>query len=410
VIFVNEASFRRAIPGPDGPAEGTPARRPHSVRRTTTHDSIRADGMQGPVTVVAAGRDLYTAPDGTPVPISEARVSAVTSYPESVIASISAHPADDRLHALVGRRASSGFRRAVDEAMPAERGTGSVYYQLLDDLPTALLVSGYATLAAAVQRGGGHEGGQQPGQLASVQQLRRRAIPLQTVDMCSGWVDGGAMVSGLEEGIPPFFTGTAAPGASTDDPWAWHAHAAIPAHAMRRRRCLDVWAADEGAAGVEAFFRDSYMDPDGVEMVIHEYTVRAVVDRGTESFRMCKADFGSLPWPECPGALASARRLIGTPVAGLRQRVRSDFTGVGTCTHLNDTLRSLEDVTALANVLQERAALPVDALRPRCRGKAGAWPAGPRSAGGWWPPPRRPGCTWPWRSPSPGRWRATPWR
>ena len=363
VIFVNEVSFRRAIPGPDGPAEGTPARRPHSVRRTTTHDSVRSDGLQGPVTLTAKGRDLYTAPDGTPATLREAGIVAVASHPESVLDSISAEPADGRLRALVGKRASSGFRRAVDEALPAERGSGSVYYQLLDDLPTALLVSGYATLAGAardlVWDMGHHEG---------AQGLRRRALPLQTVDMCSGWVDGGVMVSGLEEGIPPFFTGTLAPGIGTDDPWAWHPHQVLPAHAMRRRRRLDVWAADDAAddatghatggatAYVEAFFRDSYMGTDGVETVVHEYTVRAVVDREAESFRMCKAGFGSLPWPECPGALASAARLAGTPVAGLRQRVRSDFTGVGTCTHLNDTLRSLEDVTALVSVLQERRA------------------------------------------------------
>ena len=352
VIFVNEVPVRRAVPGPDGPAEGTPARRAHSIRRTTTHDSVRADGMQGPVTMIAVGRDLYTAPDSRAATLSEARLDVVTSHPENVIASISADPADGRLPALVGARASSGFRRAVDELMPAERGSGSVYYQLLDDLPTALLVSGYATLAA-VHRDLVWDMSHREG----VQGLRRRSIPLQTVDMCSGWVDGGVMVSGLEEGIPPFFAGTAAPGVGTDDPWAWHAHAATPAGAMRRRRRLDVWAADEATAGVEAFFRDSYMGTDGVETVVHEYTVRAVVDRGTESFRMCTAEFGSLPWPECPGALASAGRLAGTPVAGLRQRVRSDFTGVGTCTHLNDTLRSLEDVTALANVLQERTGL-----------------------------------------------------
>jgi hypothetical protein len=358
VIFVNEVSFRRAIPGPNGPAEGSPARRPHSVRRTTTHDSVRGDGMQGPVTLTAKGRDLYTAPDGSPATLSAAEIVAVTSHPESVIASISADPADDRLQALVGKRASAGFRRAVDQVLPAERGSGSVFYQLLDDLPTALLVSGYATLAAV------HADAAVQGEFARhIGSLRRRAIPLQTVDMCSGWVDGGAMVSGLADGIPPFFTGTPAPGVGADDQWAWHEHHTIPAHAMRRRRRLDVWAADDATddatdgatANVEAFFRDSYMGANGVETVVHEYTVRAVVDRGTESFRMCTADFGSLPWPECPGALASARRLAGTPVAGLRQRVRSDFTGVGTCTHLNDTLRSLEDVTALVNVLQERA-------------------------------------------------------
>jgi hypothetical protein len=35
-------------------------------------------------------------------------------------------------------------------------------------------------------------------------------------------------------------------------------------------------------------------------------------------------------------------------VADLRRRVRQEFTGVSTCTHLNDLLRSLADVGALA--------------------------------------------------------------
>jgi hypothetical protein len=43
----------------------------------------------------------------------------------------------------------------------------------------------------------------------------------------------------------------------------------------------------------------------------------------------------------------SAGRLAGSPVAGLRQHVRDRFLGTSTCTHLNDTLRSLEDIPAL---------------------------------------------------------------
>jgi hypothetical protein len=35
--------------------------------------------------------------------------------------------------------------------------------------------------------------------------------------------------------------------------------------------------------------------------------------------------------------------------------VRAEFTGITTCTHLNDTLRSLEDVEALAPVLARLA-------------------------------------------------------
>jgi hypothetical protein len=32
----------------------------------------------------------------------------------------------------------------------------------------------------------------------------------------------------------------------------------------------------------------------------------------------------------------------------LRQRIRGEFVGTSTCTHLNDTLRALGDVAALA--------------------------------------------------------------
>jgi hypothetical protein len=53
-----------------------------------------------------------------------------------------------------------------------------------------------------------------------------------------------------------------------------------------------------------------------------------------------------LPWVDCPAAL-SASRLAGLPESGLRRHVRDTFLGTSTCTHLNDTLRSLEDIPAL---------------------------------------------------------------
>src|SRR4030095_17065022 len=55
-----------------------------------------------------------------------------------------------------------------------------------------------------------------------------------------------------------------------------------------------------------------------------------------------------LPWVECEAAAASAGRVVGRSVAELRSHVRTDFKGPSTCTHLNDTLRSLDDVAALA--------------------------------------------------------------
>jgi hypothetical protein len=58
---------------------------------------------------------------------------------------------------------------------------------------------------------------------------------------------------------------------------------------------------------------------------------------------------------ECPGAVASAGRLVGMRLAELRTWVRREMTGASTCTHLNDTLRSLADVSALVSALGERS-------------------------------------------------------
>ena len=43
--------------------------------------------------------------------------------------------------------------------------------------------------------------------------------------------------------------------------------------------------------------------------------------------------------------------LTGRARDDLRTRIRADFVGASTCTHLNDMLRALEDVAALARPL-----------------------------------------------------------
>jgi hypothetical protein len=93
------------------------------------------------------------------------------------------------------------------------------------------------------------------------------------------------------------------------------------------------------------------MGEDGFETIIHEYVVDAVVDSETLTFVRAVASPHVLPWYECPQAAASAGRLVGLPLAGLRPSVRADFLGPTTCTHLNDTFRALEDVGALIGCL-----------------------------------------------------------
>lgn len=313
------------------PTVSTPARAPRSLRRTSTTDMLRPDGLLGPLVLVGRARDLYTNAAGEGRVLGEAGYEARVDYvPGREIRSLVSRPANDALERLVGLRASSGFRAALDEAIPEEREALSLLYGLLDDLPVTALVSGFA-MGFAFQ---GHP--VPKGQLS------------QHPDLCAGWRRGGTLLTGVEEtGIVPLVTGPEAPSlARADDPLAWHVLPALPPNGMRRHRRLDL---TPGAKlGVDAFFRDLHVEPEGRHTVIHEYTVRAEVDPEALRFDAIEAKAQALPWVECNPAPASAARLRGRLVRGLRPAVRTEFTGITTCTHLNDTLRSLEDIAGLA--------------------------------------------------------------
>jgi hypothetical protein len=89
------------------------------------------------------------------------------------------------------------------------------------------------------------------------------------------------------------------------------------------------------------------MDRDGAEWVVHEYSATGAFDLVGGRVLDIEAEAHVLPWMECPGAVGSAERLSGMPIAEVRTRVRREFTGSSTCTHLNDTLRSLGDLGVL---------------------------------------------------------------
>lgn len=325
--------------GPRRPTEGTPPRRPRSFRRTTTHTSLRPDGILGPVRMQGLGRDLWTGPERETLTVAEGRLDATIAYLEErslQALTLDPHPGGD-LDGLVGLRVSSGFRRALDRAWAGEDRAGSLMYQLLDELPTAALVSGYAFGAAGLHPPTGSL------------QLSKQA------DICAGWVTGGTMlVEGEKLGHTPPMRGPIAPTlASPGDPDAWHSTGPTGPHAMRRWRRIDVWQAEPGAPlAVESFFRDSHTDEDGVETVVHEYLVTAELEPVGHLFRSCRAEAGALPWMECPGALASASRLTGTAPHDLRDRVRETFVGTSTCTHLNDTLRAMAALPHMASAVE----------------------------------------------------------
>jgi hypothetical protein len=158
------------------------------------------------------------------------------------------------------------------------------------------------------------------------------------------------MTSITRHGRIPVPMGPAAPALEReDDPTGCHAIPRLGEGTMRRRRLLEVSRAQH--LHVFATFRDTHVGPDGVESVLHEYSLTARVDESTGTLHDCVAVPRVLPWNECPDAAASAPRLDGRPLDTIRDLVRRELRGVGTCTHLNDLLRSLGDLSALAPLL-----------------------------------------------------------
>jgi hypothetical protein len=326
--------------GPSDPARSTPARQPGSVRRTSSIDTSRPDGLRSDLVVDARARDLRTGTDGTAGVESEAVLRAQIDGATHKLIAIETTPKVPALDALLGVLVGPGFRRQLDEAVSEERDAGTLLYLLLDDLPGAVLVSGYA-----MQRAGAFD------EIPPERVKDMSTEFLSRDDLCAGWAhDATMMVSVRATGDIPVPIGPPAPVLEPeDDPWSWHAMAPMTPHGMRRRRRLDVLPplVPGGEHRLDVHFRDSHVDEDGAESVVHEYSVTGMVDGAAGQVVDVTAQAHVLPWMECPGAVGSAHRLAGMPLTELRPWVRRELTGVSTCTHLNDTLRSLADVTVL---------------------------------------------------------------
>jgi hypothetical protein len=234
----------------------------------------------------------------------------------------------------VGQQVASGFRALVDQVLPDHREAQTPLYLLLEELPVAMLISGYAQLY------------RRPAEMSA----RAPGLP---ADICAGWKgDGSMMVAIAETGQIPVPMGPAAPALDAEDPLRWHDMPDLGRGAMRRRRLVDVTWGDPVVVG--AMFRDTHVEPDGTEAVLHEYHVDVAVDPSSGRVLTCVATPHVLPWPECPAAAASAGRLVGHGVDEIRTLVRGELRGTSTCTHLNDLLRSLGDVGPLLATLETR--------------------------------------------------------
>lgn len=341
--------------GPMDPFAGAPPRSPGSVRRTSHLDHVRDHGAIGSARITGAARELRTTRDGVVIG-GEVRVEARAHATENRLELLVAEPPDPRLGQLLGERLGGGFRARLTEVLDGDDDRSSLLHLLLDDLPGANLVSGYALQRRNAETSSELE--------LTVERLERM------VDICAGWTMDASLMRGVsEEHMMPTPVGPVAPDLGRpDDPWAWHdMPATLPAHGMRRRRRIDLVPGDDDAtARFDAHFRDSYFSPYGalgervdpledgdadglrlVESVLHEYTVTGELDLASAEIRTVRTDARVLPWRECTAAVASTRRIPGMALSELRARVRNELTGAGTCTHLNDLFRTLADLEAM---------------------------------------------------------------
>ncbi|OBA89022.1 hypothetical protein A5662_24605 [Mycobacteriaceae bacterium 1482268.1] len=291
------------------------------LRRTSTIDTHPAGTGESDVDLRA--RDAVGGRDGAAEVLGQAGVRAHLTG--RVIDHIAAD--DDRVAALVGSSVGPGFRSTIGMLFPDEVASAGLLYLLLDDWVGAALVSGYAVQHIALTRG------------------IEEKLPAGTADrmagICAGFAEDASLVPyARRNGTIPSVHGPVAPSLAAE---GMHAIEPLRAHGMRRFRRLDLTPDGE----FDAHFRDSHVDGDGVETIVHEYTVEGTVDQSARTITSVAATVRVLPWQECPGAIGSAARIEGMTLSELRNRVRSEFVGTSTCTHLNDTLRAIADLDAL---------------------------------------------------------------
>jgi hypothetical protein len=281
-------------------------------------------------------RDLVTPLDGSPAIVRAAATMTAMVNDERVIEAISAVPSPAGLQRLVGERGGGHLRQVLRETLPELLDTASPLYLLLDDISGISLISGWALSLWDTNS------------LSGLRNLSEDDMQSHLADragVCWGLQLGN---SGMKAGLALSEVGTADGGELRNplDPAGWHDLPPNTVMSFRRARRIDVLR-ENGAITIEAAFQDSAPRPSGGRAALHEYIVRASVDPQTMVITSLVPEPHVLPFHECPGAIANALKLVGTPIAELRSAVLDQLRGTHGCTHLNDALRSMAEVPSL---------------------------------------------------------------
>lgn len=330
-------------PPPRSTANPAPIRPTSSVRRTSSIDVSWPDGETGERLFIGRARDYLTpAAGGAGRVIAEAEFQARLAQDKTITA-ITATPPPARVDELVGVRGGNHLRLFIKETMPELISGAAPIYLPLDDISGTALVSAFAWSQW-------HDDW--------AERLRERMaegeferMMAERVNVCWGLQEGNSGVS--PEG-PPRNVAEADAGdvRNPADPLGWHSLPENDGPGFRRARRIDVTR--DGTTGlirIDAAFQDSAKRRDGSRVAIHEYNLAVTAHGETLEILSLEPEARILPFSECPGAIHNARRLIGSQLPDVRSEVLNQLRGPEGCTHLNDALRALAEVPALAGYL-----------------------------------------------------------
>ncbi len=316
--------FVTDIAGPQRPVQAWPPLVAGALRRTSTVDTHPAGAGNSDVDLRA--RDVVGRAQGAVDVLGQVGMRA--HLIDRVIDDIASDPPDVRLAQLVGARVGPGFRSTVGKLFPDEVRRASLLHLLLDDWVGAALVSGYAVQHAAINLG------------------IEEKLPAGTADhmagICAGFAEDASLVPyAKRNGTIPSVHGPVAPPLDAE---GMHDVEELGPHGMRRFRRLDLGPGDDFERALPRLARRWRRCRDDRARV-HGHRLRRP-ERREPSPRSPRT------WLCCHGRNAQApseapHASRGMTLSELRARIRNEFVGTSTCTHLNDTLRAVADLDAL---------------------------------------------------------------
>lgn len=328
-------------PPPRQTANPAPLRPAGSVRRTCSIDVGWPDGALGKRLLMGRARDYLTPASG-----GEGRVLAEASMevgmkPDKEIHAISAHPAVEGLHGIVGQQAGNHLRVWLRENLPDLIEQANPLYLALDDLSGTALVSNWTWAQWTPDW---------QARLREVMPPEHLEKFMTRANVCWGLKEGNSGLN-MDEGGHTLGAADAGELRNPADPQGWHEFPEIAGPSFRRARRIDV-TLDGGLIRIDASFQDSAPVPAGGRAAIHEYNLRATADAESLELLAIAPEPRILPFPECPGVIGNAQRLVGSALPAIRDTVLANLRGVEGCTHLNDALRALAEVPRLAAFLK----------------------------------------------------------